>query len=217
MTKLSDRFKSTFHQVGELEFPDFSGTRVQMMPIILGDVWSVPETLAHYSEALKRLFALGGHTGEVGYLTIDEKVLQPGETHRRPGLHVDGIFQGRVGGSWGGGGGWASVATGMLTVSSAPGCRAFSQEFSGWPGMEGECDHLADQCEDGTVLSPGVVYWAGGLCVHESIPMTKETPRQLIRLSLPSDGPWFEGYTENPLGIKPRGEILPMRRFMVAG
>jgi hypothetical protein len=46
------------------------------------------------------------------------------------------------------------------------------------------------------------------------MPMKTATKRQFVRLSLPSDGPWFEGYTENPLGIKPPVEILPRREFM---
>jgi hypothetical protein len=189
-----------------------------MMPLVLGDMASVPDFLAHYRDVIKALFDLGGHAGKIGYLTIDEKRVEAGATHRRTGLHVDGIYQGRAGG-WGGGGGgsWGSAGNGMLTVSSAAGCRAFSKEFTGWPGMEGECDHLADQCSDeaATVFGPGEVYWVDGLCVHESMAMAENTTRQFVRLSLPSDGPWFEGYTENPLGVKPSAEILPPRtRFM---
>lgn len=33
-------------------------------------------------------------------------------------------------------------------------------------------------------------------------------------LAMPSNGPWFEGYTEKPCGILPSNEILPRRQFM---
>ncbi len=89
---------------------------------------------------------MGGHHGEIGYLTVDEREVRRGETHRRAGLHVDGVYNGSAGG-WGGGapgGGWGVVGNGMLTVSSHAMCRVFNKDFVGWPGMEGECGHLAE-------------------------------------------------------------------------
>ena len=205
-------FESCFHKVGSISLPAFSGTRVMMLPLVLGDLSSVPPNLSAWKETLSRLFDMGGHVGEVGYLTIDEKQVKAGATHRRAGAHVDGIYQGKAG-PWGGGG-WGSAGNGMLTVSSVAGCRAWAGQFSGWPGFEGECDHLLEQAEGETVFDAGEVYWVDGLCVHESLPMQADTPRQFVRLSLPSNAPWFEGYTENPLGVMPTGAILPRRTFM---
>lgn len=210
-------FTSAFKKVGPINLPEFSGLRVMMLPVVLNDLGTVPDMLDGYRDTLAGLFGMcPSHAGKVGYITIDEKRVGPSATHRRAGKHVDGIYQGRNG-SWGGGGGsWGSAGSGMLTVSNPAGCRAWDQEFDGWPGYEGECDHLSDQCRDdrATLFEPGVVYWVDGMCVHESVPMVRETNRQFVRLSMPSDGPWFEGYTENPLGVKPTGPILPRRRFM---
>lgn len=64
------------------------------------------------------------------------------------------------------------------------------------------------------MFKPNVVYWVDGLCVHESVPMVRDCDRQFSRLSMPSDAPWFEGYTVNPLGVMPSGEILPARKYM---
>ena len=61
------------------------------------------------------------------------------------------------------------------------------------------------------MLRPETAYWMNATCVHESLPMRSNTRRQLLRLSLPSTAPWFEGYTESPLGVKPTGPILPRR------
>lgn len=207
-------FTSEYREIGPVTLPDFSGLRVMMMPLILGDLNSIPPMLANWKATLASLFEMGGHHGKVGYITIDEKTVTPGATHRRAGKHVDGVFQGRAGGWGGGGGSWGAAGTGMLTVSSPAGCRCFRGTFVGWPGNEGECDHLADQCKDGELLKERTVYWVDGMCVHESVPMVDPVNRQFVRLSLPSDGPWFEGYTENPLGVKPSGEILPRREFM---
>lgn len=216
-------FESLFELVGEVRLPEYSGLRIMMLPVIIGEDESLPEFAAKYKEAFRQMCESPqslAHHGQVGYLTIDEKMVVPGNTHRRGGLHVDGVYQGGVGG-WGGGhsgGSWGSVGNGMLTVSSPSGCRAYKQNFVGWPGYEGECDHLVDQCdpESATLFESGMLYWVDGLCVHESVPMKEATERQFVRLSLPSCGPWFEGYTENPLGVLPTGPVLPRREFMDA-
>lgn len=198
--------------VGSITFPPFGNTRVMMMPIEIGE--PLPPALDRWAAALQGLTALvPEHRGRVGYLTIDEKTVQVGETHRRPGLHVDGVFRGQAG-AWGGGGApWASQANGMLLVASEPGCVAYNQRFEGEPGPEGQCDHLRSECARSTriMLRPEVAYWMNASCVHESLPQRSPVRRQLIRLSLPSQAPWFEGYTESPLGVRPTGPILPRR------
>lgn len=206
-------FTSEFRKVGDLTLPPFTGTRVMMLPIIIGERSSLPEFMSHYSWTAWHLahMAEPEHLGKVGYLTVDEKLVPAGRTHRRAGMHVDG----GSGRGWGGGGGWGSRATGMLTVASHVGCRAFAQDFQGEVGDEGDCEHLFDELKSsGTPFQPREVYWLSGLCVHESLAQPSDVKRQFVRLSLPSTAPWYEGYTENPLGIKPTGPILPRRKFM---
>jgi len=227
-------FESVFKAHGAVALPGFSGTRIMMMPVRLGDMSTLPDTLGPYKDVIAALFSLQDYDGETGYITIDEKSILPGEAHRRAGKHVDGIYRSTAG-SWGGGGGWAgggkpapkkgprpainpssAHGTGMLTVSSHAGCKAWNQSFSGWPGDEGECEHLASQCREDAakVFEAGCIYWADPLCVHESLLMTETVQRQFIRLSLPSTAPWFEGYTANPLGIMLSGPVLERRAFM---
>lgn len=206
------KFQSTFEALRPVALPAFSGTRVMMMPLVLGRLDSIPEMLLHYRQTLGQLFSFRPqHDGQVGYVTIDEKTVEAGKTHRRTGLHVDGVFQGRSG-SWGGG--WGSVGNGMVTVASHVGCRAFAQEVVGEPGFDGECDHLAAQLVNGLDFQAHQAYWVDGLCVHESLPQPTRVDRQFVRLSYPSTAPWFEGYTPNPLGVLPTGDILPPRVFM---
>lgn len=207
------QFSSTCQHIGGVSLPQFQGHHIMMLPVILGDCGTVAHLGVYWQRTFKQLCALWPkHTGQVGYLTLDEKLVKAAATHRRRGLHVDGVFRGAAG-SWGGGS-WGGIGNGMVTVSNVPGCRAFPQDFVGCPGPEGECDHLADQTKNPVTFGAGQVYWVDGLCVHESLPQAADVKRQFVRLSMPSHGPWFEGYTESPIGIKPTGPILPRREFM---
>lgn len=273
-----DRFFSHVDDLGPIAFPQFTGVRVMMLPIRLEDPATWPKSLlgGWAARPLETLVERAPVKTGVAYLTIDEAVVEAGRTHRRPGLHVDGVGPMQAsgawassealgpwaattspsrtvipssggwggglpsgpwaasthrdpvplpGGGWGGGlpsGPWASSCAGptryngMLVASSQVGCRAWEQTFKGAPGSNGDCAHLADQCseEEALVMAAGVVYGCGALTVHESIPMVKDTPRLFVRLSMPSDAPWYEGYTVNPLGVKPTGPIHDRRAFM---
>lgn len=210
MNKFASIYRKVWNHTA-IQFPEFSGTRIMMMPVRLGSLDGVP---LHYQDLVTKLYEVMEHRfiGEIGYLTIDEREVQANQTLRRSGLHVDGYYHGRCG-AWGGGGGWGSVGNGMLTISSTPHCKAYLGMFEGTPGDEGECDHLSLPNE-GEVFEAGHIYWVDGACVHESMPVAEDTKRQFVRLSMPSNGPWFEGYTENPTGILPSNDILPSRKFM---
>lgn len=184
-----------------------------MMPVVLGDLRGVPE---NYRELIDILYGMieKRFEGEIGYLTIDERIVQAGKTLRRSGLHVDGYYQGRCG-AWGGGGGWGSVGNGMLTISSTPHCKAYLGIFNQEPDAEGGCEHFSLDESNSVIFEANQVYWVDGACVHESLPVEIDTPRQFLRLSMPNNGPWFEGYTPNPKGVLPSAEILPRRdKFM---
>lgn len=211
-------FLSTFREMWSPEnhienlMPEFSGERIMMMPVELGNLNGVPSA---YMPLISYLYSMveTRWRGAIGYLTIDERTLQPGETLRRSGLHVDGYYQGRCG-AWGGGGTWGSVGNGMFTVSSTSHCKAYLGMVNGEPDDEGGCDHLDVSNLTPYLFKAKTVYWVDGACVHESLPVSEETNRQFVRLSMPSNGPWFEGYTENPCGIKPSHDTLPRRSFM---
>ncbi len=203
-----------------LTFPTFTGTRIMMMPVKLGYTIGVPHK---YQELYSKLCSLveNRFIGEVGYLTIDEKDFTEDDTHRREGWHVDGYYKGRCG-AWGGGGGWGSVGNGMIVVSNVVGCEAVLGVYPFKIGDEGEATLSNDDGEiiiDGsvptTLFKAGIPYWVDGGCVHRSTKQRAGTKRQFVRLSMPNNGAWFEGYTENPAGIKPTGDVLPHRtKFM---
>lgn len=198
-------FTSSLKEVGELDFPNWSGTRIQMMPVMMSDPESIPANLGNWKDAFVRLCSFSKGAKGIGYLTIDERKVKAGEVHRRPGLHVDGM------GVWGRGGGWG--INGMLMSSNVEACVAWNQEFLGYPNKgtdvgdprEGDCEHLREQASDlfRLALRAGRVYWCEAMCVHESIPVKVDAFRTFVRLSMPSYSEWPVNCTPNPLGIKP--------------
>jgi len=142
------------------------------------------------------------HIGQVGYLTIDEKRLKVGDTLRRAGPHVDGWYKGGCG-AWGSGpgrpgGSWGSAGNGMLVASNTDHCRFYPGLVLSEIGDEGDINPYDLEKNYYVDSEPGAVYWVDGLCVHESMPVLEDVDRQFIRLSMPSSGPWFEGYTKKP-------------------
>lgn len=219
------RFNSVGYEVTSIKgmFPKFLGTRIMMMPFYAHDVDnSLPAYLNDYKPLLKKMIANAPNHVQyweenTAYLTIDEKHIVPGQCQRKEGLHVDGMYKGTLSGAWGGsGGGWGSCGNGMLLVSNTDGlCKMWTGDFEGHPVADGDCEHLREQLSSKNehIFKDGGVVWADGLCVHQSFQAKEETNRQFVRVSLPNNSPWFEGYTENPLGIVPTGVIVRERRI----
>lgn len=223
-------FASRVCDLGPVDLPPFRGIRVLLMPFHLHDpVGTMPPALAEWAGAVESLVERAPHREGTGYLTVDEVLVEAGTTHRRPGIHVDGVgpdddLHRSFGGMaiWGPSS-WAppgegEFAGGMVVASSHMGCRAWNQEFAGYPGPDGECAHLAEQCDPAheVPMMAGRAYWCGGLAVHEPLPLPVETRRQFVRISMPSGLPWYEGCTTNPLGIMPDGPLAPRRTAQLA-
>ncbi len=198
--------------LGRINLPPWTGIRVMMMPFDMQDVRTLPNSLGLWRGVVRVMCELADQEG-VGYLTIDEADVKAGTTHRRPGMHVDGVGpDGKVGG-WGGGGGYGK--NGMMMVSSHVGCRAWDVDITGWAGpkSDGDCSHVSQYLrdKDSLIMKPNRAYWCGPMMVHEAIPMKENTKRSFVRVSYPSNAPWYEGYTVNPLGVQPTGPIHPAR------
>ncbi len=218
-------FDSVGYKVTNVQkmFPAFTGIRIMMMPFHAHDVeGSLPDTLAAYKPMIQAMIDKApAHVvfpeDATAYLTIDEMHLLPGVIQRKPSAHVDGMYNNQLAGAWGGGGGgWGSCGNGMLLVSNTDNlCKMWTGHFEGRPVGDGECEHLRPQfaTKDEFSFQAGDVVWADGLLVHESFAAMQEVKRQFVRVSLPNNAPWFVGYTENPLGIKPCGPVVNERRI----
>lgn len=203
-------------------FPEFSGIRVMMMPFYMSDLSTIPDFLFRYKPLLAKMLQnapefVKDFVGATAYLTIDEMHVKGGAIQRNAGVHVDGMYNNTLAGAWGGnGGGWGSCSNGMLLVSNTDDlCQYWTGTVQGTPVGDGDCSHLEDQLSslEHSFMKAGEVVWADGLLVHESLPTKSDVSRQFVRISLPNNAPWFVGYTENPLGIKPCGKIINERRI----
>lgn len=203
-------FNSEVKNLGSFQLPEFSGIRWMMLPFHMEDIENtIPNHQWH--DTIKKMVDMAPVKSGVGYLTIDESFVPKGEFHRRPGLHVDGVDENGSIGGWGGGGGWGNG--GMIVASSHTGAKSWTGNFKNTIGSNGDCSHMRDDLreEDAIYLLGGIAYFLNETAVHETIPMISDTNRQFVRLSMPSNAPWYEGYTENPLGVKPNGLIKPAR------
>lgn len=189
--------------------PPYAGRKVMMMPFRWGDPRTLsPLQLGEWAGVVERLCRLCPAEG-VGYLTLDEGQLAPGETLRRPGVHVD------CGGPWAASQPYSG--TGMILLSSTLGARYWTGDIDGDPpGPEGECDHLDLSDFPAARMRPGVAYACTPGCVHAAIPETRTTRRQLLRLSLPSSAPHHTPHTHNVTGVLPLTPPGPARDAFMA-
>lgn len=197
-------FNSQIAAVSKIALPAFIGAQVYMRKHVIGEP-VVLEDAPGFAPVVERM--LSGVELPVGsevFITVDQKQLQAGKTHRRGGAHVDGNYIFDWGGG-SGGGGWLTGVNGrvlspenhrlqycnpdggMLIVSDHQACRAWTGEFQGEPNQGGDCSHLTQDLTDNPsfLLEPNRVYLANSTCVHESLPLTEDVARTLVRITLP--------------------------------
>lgn len=80
----------------EVQFPAYApGERCYMVPFV--PRFGLPDHLAKWQpfvdSALGACETLNSVYPHLGYLTIDCRVVMPGKTHRRPGIHVEGYWE----------------------------------------------------------------------------------------------------------------------------
>lgn len=193
-------------------FPAPSNIQINMMPFKMGDLDSIPKEYHAYAPMIE---ACLGHVpnerGRVGYLTIDERVVEAGQTHRRAGLHTDRHPNSTKGGDgqvsrWGG-----SIPGygGLFLGSNVPDSCSLLDCWVDAPGPHGDCEHLRGSLleelterEVGpTTMLPNRIYWINDTTPHESLPLPNNTPRQFFRLVTSNVSHWFRKHsTANPLG-----------------
>lgn len=152
---------------------------------------SVPKGFEDYLEPVKELIKAAKAFVGTAFLTVDEKVIKPGCTQRRPGPHVDGHYM-KAQGIWGHPvPGWNHFCNEVpvsrmpvIVAASVAGCRVWEGDFDAEPKNDGDLSHLA--LGEGKLVPANVGYLLSPDCVHESLPFEKETPRTFIRIALPA-------------------------------
>lgn len=199
-----------------VNFPDYTGVRVIMMPFDFKQPDLIPEYLKHYSEFIAECLSyldIEAITKEtsVGYITIDETFVKAGSTQRREGLHIDA-------GCWGGGGGSVWGKSGFVIASTVKNSTLAYNNVFVKPEMFLKGGAIAPEVEmffkmfyedHKTILDANTFHFMSPYCVHEALPVTKNTERQFFRLSLPNTDPWPSNYTKNPFVDAPGQYMQP--------
>ena len=188
-------------EVGPVPFPEFTGERVYMVPFRMAE--GLPAALARWQPTVNAMMHRSWSDGHI-YIMIDQRTVPAGETHRRPGAHIDGNWLADAdthGGSHGGrhrptkradaGDRWSVedfAPEALILASDVYGC-------DGWVGSTetvrdsiragGSCADVALEEFQRVPLAPNVA-WAGNVTfVHESVPIPSGSRRSLVRLNVP--------------------------------
>jgi hypothetical protein len=208
--------------VATVSFPAPQGLQVNMMPFIMGDAESLPESLQGYTPLIEACDIEAEQIGEVGYLTVMETEVTPGHSQRRGGVHVERHpasheFGGRWGGgTWGGGKFTQRRIGGLYVASNMEGTTAVWDTHVDLPGPGGDCEHLAATLDQPRLLGAGELAWLTDSCPHASMPVKEAGTRQFFRLVTSEVDLWYTQHsTPNPLGITPpkRVVLVTERKF----
>lgn len=193
--------KSKSKLIKPISLPEYRGDRVYMHEFDIENP-KLPTGYERWESVFMDMINSSPKKTGKAFLTIDEKVVKKGESHRRGGPHTDGnyIF------GWGGGGsGWltgedgrflpkekhekqyCSEKGGMLIVSSYEACKGWNGDYEGQPNQGGDCSHLDLSKMESFILKKNNLYWGNSTFIHESLPLEEDVKRQLIRITLPSD------------------------------
>jgi len=190
----------TFQKVNEVEFPKYTNTIINMMPVIMGDDDSIPKLLKQYIPMINQCKLEKGSTV---YLTIHESLVEQGDTQRRPGIHTDATSA--IG--WGG---WGEVE-GIYTASTDGKCELWDYDTHTVDEMGGLLDR---PYMSGQKAEPNSLYWMTDRTPHQSLPASETKERQFFRLVSEKIGGWWTRHsTKNPLGVLPTCPLLYNNKF----
>jgi len=182
--------------VGDLTLP-LVEEETSMIPFDLETLNGLPsEYIDLVSNLLKGIVGLCG----TAYFTIHGKVLKKSETLRRGAPHTDGNYE-PLYMSFGGNGGWKigqngpdvgsalhkrqydSDKGGIILVSNFESCLGWEGEYEGLPMNGGDCTHI--KLNTPFMLKANKVYYGNNHFIHESLPVSEDVHRVMVRITLP--------------------------------
>ena len=189
-----------------VSFPEWRGERHYMLGFTLAS--GLPSAAKRYQAAVDQMMSsVSVATDQECFLMVDEKLVGPGKTHRRPGLHVDGYWR-PVAHCHGGapptrpghhpapspspspghsprGESAEAILMASNFAASVALLGAYQRDFEkDWRG--GDCSDV-----DATTLTPvtlesGATYVLDVFSLHASMPVTENVRRTLLRINVPN-------------------------------
>ena len=180
---------SDYRRLVDVKLP-YRGRQFYMHSFDLADP-TMNEGYEDYLEPVLALISAADAREGIAHMTVDEKIVAPGMSQRRPGPHVDGCFVPALM-SWQGNPTWNHYCNNLpvprmsvIVAASVAGCRVWRGQFDGRPSESGDLSHIAALLDDGEVLPANVGFQLSPDCVHESMRFDQPTARTFLRIALP--------------------------------
>lgn len=188
--------KSVLEKGSVVPLAAFTGERVYMRKFLQAD--GLPQDLKRWQPTVDAMLD-GIKTDLPIFLMVDQRVVEAGSCHRRPGVHVDGYWHDEISAHGGhrptpshgptppghGGHSVRGAHETLVLASDVLGCAAYVGRFDGTPGDGGDCSHVDLRGGARVELLPGVA-WRGetGSLLHESLPLLQSGTRTVVRLNV---------------------------------
>lgn len=199
--------KSIVQTIGAVSFPAFMAERVYMREFTKAK--GLPSDLKRWQPTVDQMLD-GVDTDGPIYIMVDQKIVEPNGTHRRPGMHLDGYWNAAAGrhqrpgghitdlhnlqaSAWENQKPWNAILKpgqtlpheALILASDVVGCRALLGEWEGVIGEGGDVSHLDLSHMDEFVMQANIAYAGNVTMLHESIALPVGAQRSLVRLSVP--------------------------------
>ncbi len=189
----------------KVSFPSFTGERVYMVPFLQKE--GLPKELERWQVTVDAMLEGVESTLPI-YIMIDQGALKAGSMQRRGGLHIDGnwiagskrhgdihsIGAGRHGDihSIGINAGKHTHVNGssyypelLILASNVSASRAILGDFVGNVKDDGDCSEIDFHGGESVRLQANLAYCGNVMLVHETLPVTADVERTLVRLNVP--------------------------------
>lgn len=173
--------KSVIKLGEKISFPCFTHERAYMIPFKKNNI---PKKYSRWEKTINTMLK-GIDTNDTIYLTIDQKTVNKGNTHRREGPHIDGNY---IDNGWDTGPTWNTKNNdygGIILASDKIGCKAYEGIFDGTIGEGGDCSNIDLSNAKISILQPYQIYIGNVTMIHETIPALETQKRTFVRLTLP--------------------------------
>lgn len=182
--QIMQTLKSDYFELRRVNFPPYKARQIYMHSFNTCDPY-MPQGFEDYLAPVLDLLSAAKVGHKEVHVTIDEKIIKPGMSQRRPGPHVDGCFTGQ---NWGHSS-WNHYCNNIpvlkrmaiIVASTVAGCRAWRGDFKGNPENDGNCSHFVSG--QGEVLPANTGYLLTPDCIHESMVFHQQTERQFLRIA----------------------------------